>query len=400
MKGKHITLAVTGAIAAYKAVQLLRLLRKAGAEVQIIGTENSLRFVGRETWEALSGRPPLFGLWEPNDPAKIAHIMLAQEVDLIVVAPATANIIAKAAGGIADDLVSTVLLAATVPILFAPCMNTAMYDNPATRRNIALLAERRSVGFIDCGTGELACGTEGKGRMAEPADIFRRIEYLLSPKRPEPLRWLIAAGATREYIDPIRFITNGSVGTTGRAIADAAWRQGGCVTLVAGNLSAPLPTDYSVRPVVSAAQMHAAVTELAPQCDILVMSAAVADYAPVKNPSKLKKGERTKNLALESTADILTATLPLMSARTFRVGFAAETDDLIGNARGKRERKQLDMVIANLVSDAHDPFGNPENRVVIVTAERTEELPLMAKGTLGEMLAARIYDAAIHKRNG
>ena len=399
MKGKHITLAVTGAIAAYKAVPLLRLLRKAGAEVQIIGTESSLRFVGRETWEALSGRPPLFSLWEPNDPAKIAHIMLAQEVDLVVVAPATANIIAKAAGGIADDLVSTVLLAATVPILFAPCMNTAMYDNPATHRNIALLSERPTVGFIDCGTGELACGTEGKGRMAEPEDIFRRISYLLTPKHPEPLRWLIAAGATREYIDPIRFITNGSTGTTGRAIADAAWRQGGRVTLVAGNLPAPLPTDYPVRPVVSAAQMHAEVTELAPQCDILVMSAAVADYTVAKSTAKLKKGERTKTLALESTTDILTATLPLMDARALRVGFAAETENLIENAHGKRQRKQLDMVIANLVSDAHDPFGNSQNRVVIVTQEQAEELPLMSKEALGDLLSVRIYDAAIRKRN-
>jgi phosphopantothenoylcysteine decarboxylase/phosphopantothenate--cysteine ligase len=368
--------------------------------VQVIGTENSLRFVGRETWEALSGRPPLFGLWEPNDPAKIAHIMLAQEVDLVVVAPATANIIAKAAGGIADDLVSTVLLAATVPVLFAPCMNTAMYRNPATQRNIALLSEHPAIHFVDCGTGELACGTEGKGRMAEPEGIFSTIAYLLTPKRTERLRWVVAAGATREYIDPIRYITNGSTGTTGRAIADAAWRQGAEVTLVAGNMSLPMTAGYPVRPVVSAAEMHAAVAGLVPHCDILVMSAAVADYAPAKSASKLKKGERTKNLALESTPDILSATIPLMGDRTFRVGFAAETEDLVENARGKMERKQLDMVIANLVSDAHDPFGSPDNKVVVVTRETVEELPFMTKEALGEVIVERIYDAAIRKRNG
>lgn len=399
MKGKHITLAVTGAIAAYKAVFLLRLLRSAGAEVQVIGTASSLRFVGRETWEALSGRPPLFDLWETPDPSKIPHIMLAQDVDLVVVAPATANILAKAAGGIADDLVSTVLLAATVPVLFAPSMNTAMYENPATRRNIALLAERGHTHFIDCASGSLACGSTGKGRMAEPETIFGRIRYLLTPKRSERLRWLIAAGATREYLDPIRFITNGATGATGRAIADAAWRQGAEVTLVAGNMPAPLPSDYAVNPVISAADMHAAVTGLAPLCDVLVMSAAVADYAPVKNPSKLKKGDRTKELTLESTPDILLETLPLMERRALRVGFAAETEDLLENARSKMERKALDLIVANPVSASHDPFGAPDNRVVLVTPGGNEELPLMDKETLGELIADRIYDLALQKRS-
>lgn len=398
MQGKHITLAVTGAIAAYKAVYLLRLLRDAGAEVQVIGTEHSLRFVGRETWEALSGRPPLFGLWETPDPSKIPHIMLGQEVDLVVVAPATANMLAKAACGIADDLVSTVLLAATAPVLFAPCMNTAMWEHPATRRNVETLAARPGIHFVQCTEGKLACGTEGKGRLAEPHAIFETAEYLLTPKRSEHFRWLVTAGATREYLDPVRFISNGSGGLMGRSIADAAWRLGGEVTLIAGVMADKTPRPYPVQTVTSAAEMAAAVNGQAPRCDILVMSAAVADHAPVKSAAKQKKGDGDVALTLHRTPDILTGTIPIMRPEALRVGFAAETEDLITNARGKLDRKKLDLIVANLISADLDPLGNPLNRVTIVTADATEELPLMPKKALGALLAAKIHDAAARKR--
>lgn len=398
MQGKHITLAVTGAIAAYKAVHLLRLFREAGAEVQVIGTEHSLHFVGRETWEALSGRPPLFGLWETPDPAKIPHIMLGQEVDLVVVAPATANMLAKAACGIADDLVSTVLLAATAPVLFAPCMNTAMWEHPATRRNVETLAARPGTHFVHCTEGKLACGTEGKGRLAEPPTIFEMAEYLLTPKRPDRFRWLVTAGATREYIDPVRFISNGSSGLMGRSIADAAWRLGGEVTLVTGPATDTMPRPYPVHPVTSAAEMAAAVKGQAPLCDILVMSAAVADHAPVKSAAKRKKGDDDVTLTLHRTPDILIETIPLMRPDALRVGFAAETEDLAKNARGKLERKKLDLIVANLVSPEHDPLGSPLNRVTIVTADAEEELPLMPKKELGALLAAKIHDAMTRKR--
>ncbi|HSA33239.1 MAG TPA: bifunctional phosphopantothenoylcysteine decarboxylase/phosphopantothenate--cysteine ligase CoaBC [bacterium] len=399
MQGKHITLAVTGAIAAYKAIHLLRLFREAGAEVQVIGTEHSLHFVGRETWEALSGRPPLFGLWETPDPSKIPHIMLGQEVDLVVVAPATANMLAKAACGIADDLVSTVLLAATAPVLFAPCMNTAMWEHPATRRNVETLAARPGIHFVQCAEGKLACGTEGKGRLAEPPTIFEMAEFLLTPKRPERFRWLITAGATREYIDPVRFLSNGSSGLMGRSIADAAWRLGGEVTLVTGPVADTTPRPYPVHTVTSAAEMATAVNEQVPLCDILVMSAAVADHAPVKSVAKQKKAGGDISLTLHSTPDILTGTIPLMRPDALRVGFAAETEDLIKNARGKRERKKLDLIVANLVSMELDPLGSQTNRVTLITADAQEELPLMPKRELGTLLAVKIHDMAARKRS-
>ncbi len=399
MNGSRITLAVTGAIAAYKAVYLLRLLRNAGADVQVIGTEHSLQFIGAETWRGLSGRPPLFGLWEQTEKGKINHIMLGQEVDLVIVAPASANIIAKAAHGIADDLVSSVLLAATVPILFAPGMNTAMYEHPATRQNLATLASRPGVTVMSCGEGALACGTQGAGRMAEPYAIFETARFLLTPKKQERLSWLIAAGATREHLDPIRFITNGSTGATGRAIADAAWRQGDAVTLVAGNM-APLPAHYPIYPVVSAADMYERVISMAPQCDVLCMSAAVADYAPERAEHKIKKGTPQKTITLRSTPDILAETATLTPSRCFRVGFAAETEDLIENARAKLKKKHLDLVVANLVDAHHNPFGGTVNRVTLVTPSGEEPLPEMNKEALGELLATRIHDAAVLKRRG
>ncbi len=399
MKGKRITLAVTGAIAAYKSAYLLRLLRNAGAEVQVIGTEHSLRFIGAETWRGLSGRPPLFSLWEQTEKGKMSHLMLAQEVELIIVAPASADIIAKAAHGIADDLVSSVLLAATVPVLFAPGMNTAMYEHPATRENIATLSSRPGVTVMSCGSGPLACGASGAGRMPEPEEIFEAARCLLAPKKAERLRWVIAAGATREYLDPIRFITNGSTGLTGKAIADAAWRQGDEVTLVAGNMGI-LPARYAVHPVVSAAEMREKMTALAPACDILCMSAAVADYAPERSDRKMKKGAPLKEIALRSTPDILAETATLTPPRCFRVGFAAETEDLVENARRKMAHKRLDLVIANLVSAAHDPFGSTVNRVVVVTPSGEESLPEMSKEDLGALLASRIHDLAVDKRRG
>jgi len=399
MKGKHITLAVTGAIAAYKAVHLLRLLRAAGAEVQVIGTEHSLHFIGAETWRALSGRPPLFSLWEQNDPAKISHIMLAQEVDLIIVAPATADILAKAAHGIADDLVSSVLLSATVPILFAPCMNTAMYEHPATQGNIAILANRPRTLVMPCGRGHLACGNDGIGRLAEPEDILATAMFLLTPKKEESLRWLVVAGSTREYFDPIRFISNGSTGLTGRATADAAWRQGDQVTFIAGNMGT-LPNRYPVHPVVSGEEMYKTVMSLAPNCDILFMSAAVVDYAPLCSAHKIKKSTNSRILLLEleQTPDILLETASVTLPHCFRVGFAAETENLIGNARDKLERKNLDMVVANEISNEHNPFESTSNKVTIVTKDAVEDVPSMTKEELGVMLADRIHDASIRKR--
>ena len=225
IKQKKIVLGVTGGIAAYKSVYLLRLLKKLGAEVQIVGTRNSLEFVGKSTWEALSGKMPLFDSFECDDSSKITHITKAQDVDAIVVAPATMNIIGKAAGGICDDLLSTILAAATVPIIFCPGMNSAMFDNPANLRNIEFLKSRKNVYFTDVGEGSLACNDFGKGRMAEPDSIVSFLKYVLTPKYEKKVKWLITAGNTKEYIDPVRFLSNSSSGKMGLAIAKKAYLE-------------------------------------------------------------------------------------------------------------------------------------------------------------------------------
>ncbi len=397
LAGKNIVLGVTGGIAAYKAVSLLRLLRKSGAEVQVVGTANSLNLVGKATWEALSGRQPLFDTWECPDSSKVTHIMLAQEVDMIVVAPATANILGKAANGIADDLLSTVLLAATVPVLFAPAMNVEMYNNPATQRNMGTLGERTGINFVEPGTGELACNTSGKGRMAEPEEVFRAAAHLLTPKGERKFRWLVGAGCTREYIDPVRYITNGSTGRTGLAIAESASAMGGDVTLVAGNMNLPHSTGITVEPVVSAEDMYETITRRSGDVDILVMSAAVADYSPQRSDRKVKKGEGTWNLELLRTKDVLYESGHTAPSHQVRIGFAAETENVVENARRKLEKKNLDMVVANRVSEGFNPFGSERNRVVLVFAERVEELEEMDKDRLGAVIAERAYEMALEK---
>ena len=394
LSGRNIVLGVTGGIAAYKSVYLLRMLVKAGASVQVVGTSNSLNFIGRSTWESLSGRQPLFGTFETHDPSKIGHIMLAQDVDMIVVAPATSNIIAKAACGIADDLLSTILAAATVPVILSPGMNTAMYENPANIKNMGFLAKERNMIFVEPGTGELACRTSGKGRMAEPAEIFKKMEECLAPARKSGIKWLITGGATREYLDPVRFITNGSSGKTGIALSKAALKTGGDVTFIGINVDPGSNPEYTFIKTVSAAQTSEAVKECVSKADIFIMSAAVADYTVEKSREKIKKGEGTRSIELFRTEDILLATAEMMKPGAVRVGFAAETADLEQNALKKLRNKKLDMIVANLVTGEFDPFGAESNSVKIITADQTESFENIDKYELGRIIvekAVRIF---------
>ncbi|HSW60656.1 MAG TPA: bifunctional phosphopantothenoylcysteine decarboxylase/phosphopantothenate--cysteine ligase CoaBC, partial [bacterium] len=383
LDGKKIVLGVTGGIAAYKSVYLLRLLVGNGASVQVVGTQNSLNFIGRATWESLSGRMPLFDTFENSDSSKISHIILAQEVDAVVIAPATGNIIGKAACGIADDLLSTILMAATVPVLFAPGMNTAMYENQATVNNIEMLGKRRNIFFVEPGIGELACGTSGKGRMAEPHEIMQKLEEILSPSLSSGIKWLVTGGATKEFIDPVRYITNGSSGRTGIAIAEAALSSGGDVTFIGVNVETAVSRNIKKIKTVTAAETSDAVRNFVNETDIFVMSAAVADYTPNKSPSKIKKGEGNLVIELSRTEDILLTTIGMMKPGSVRIGFAAETDNLEVNATLKLRKKKLDMIVANLVSEKFDPFGAETNSVKIITESGTESFENVDKYELG-----------------
>ena len=397
---KNLLLIVSGGIAAYKSVYLLRELTKLGATVQVVGTANSLNFVGKSTWEALSGKTPLFDSFETFDSSKITHITLAQDVDAVIVAPATANIIAKAACGIADDLASTILSAATAPVLFAPAMNTAMFENPANLENIERLKKRANVYFADPESGCLACGTSGKGRMAEPEEIIFKLEEIFYPVKNSGVKWLVAGGATREYLDPVRFVTNGSSGKTGFAVSEAALKSEGFVTFVGVNAEPKFNPGYSVIKTVTAAETAEVVEKNVKDADIFVMSAAIADYSPKKSAQKIKKGEGSVTAEFFRTTDILAESVNWTKPGAVRIGFAAETEDLEENARKKLVKKNLDFVVANQVSTEFNPFGADTNTVKIVFADRVEKFENIEKSQLADIIvenALKIYEV---KRNG
>ncbi|MBO4440694.1 bifunctional phosphopantothenoylcysteine decarboxylase/phosphopantothenate--cysteine ligase CoaBC [bacterium] len=389
LKDKNVLMIVSGGIAAYKSVLLLRELTNCGASVQVVGTENSLNFVGKATWEALSGRQPLFGTFETPDSSKITHITLAQDVDLIIAAPATANIIAKAACGIADDLATSIFAAATAPVLIAPAMNSAMYRNPANLKNIETLQGRPGFHVMAPASGALACGSDGIGRMAEPHEITVEAAGLLSPKPARGTSWLVTGGATREYIDPVRFISNGSSGRTAFEIADAAHAAGGEVTLLGVNAEPAFNPGYTFLKSSTAAETAGIVKENVRNADIFIMTAAIADYSPVKAPSKIKKGEASISLTLDKTTDILAASADWTKPGAVRIGFAAETDDLEKNALAKLKRKKLDLIVANRVSDDFSPFGSESNSVLFITENSTEEFKNITKCKLAQLLVER-----------
>lgn len=394
-EGRRVLLGVTGGIASYKTVMLARLLTQAGAEVDVVMTRSALEFIGAITFEAVTGRRAYSEIFGPGN--ALDHIRLAREASLFIVAPATADFMARAAHGHADDLLTACLLANTAPVLLVPAMNDRMWANAQTARNAAHL---RGLGYavIEPDTGPLAVGEgSGPGRMPEPESIIAHASRLLEKTGALTGRKVVVtAGATREAIDPVRFISNHSSGRMGVAIAEAAWRRGADVTLIAGHLDVPVPAPVKRVDVDSTAAMKDAVANAVASADALVMAAAPADYRPSNvSSSKLKKGkggsDRPQTIELVNTDDILQSTAQVRKSGCVVVGFALETEDLLINARSKLERKSLDMIVANSAVEEGAGFGSDTNRVTFIhKAGGTEDIPLMAKTQLADAILDRV----------
>lgn len=378
LKDKHIVLGVTGGIAAYKACDLTSRLVKRGAQVRVVLTEHATRFVPPMTFAAISGNPACVDTFAPR--MELEHISLAKWADAFVIAPATANCLAKLANGIADDLLTTTALASTAPLLIAPAMNANMWRHPATQANLNILLGRGAK-TVGPGVGHLACGDDDVGRMAEPEEIVEALEALLCPRQDfEGVRVLVTAGPTVERIDPVRYITNRSSGKMGYAIAEAARDRGAEVVLTSGPVSLQAPAGVQVVSIESSAELCAAVLARAEWADVVIQAAAPADFTPeTKAEGKIKKTGEDMTLRLVNTADIAAELGRRKRPGQVLVAFAAETDDVLENARGKLERKNADLVVANDVSRADAGFGVDTNAVTLVTRDGETALPLMRK---------------------
>ncbi|MBU1431057.1 bifunctional phosphopantothenoylcysteine decarboxylase/phosphopantothenate--cysteine ligase CoaBC [Myxococcota bacterium] len=398
-RARRVHICVTGGIAAYKAVILARSLIKAGATVQVAMTENARRFVGPLTFQGITQQPVLIETMDHTSEMQMGHINFAQSCDAIIVAPATANIIAKMAHGIADDLVSTLLLAASVPVFVAPAMNSYMYVHAATQANLQTL-RARGVHIVEPNSGELACGELGPGRLAEPEQIAEFVEEVLSstpPQRPPfslPLanlrgrRVLISAGPTVEWLDPVRFLSNPSSGRTGFSLARVAAEAGAEVVLVHGPVSLTLPVNVRAVPVKTALDMRSAILRELPEADVVIMSAAVADWRP-KAPAAEKQAKAGESLSIEMVRnpDILAELgATRQGAHPILVGFAAQTGDPIEAARDKLQRKGVDLIVANDVSRPDLGFASPENQVCFVSHVDVEVLPVLSKSEIARRI--------------
>ncbi|HYY99416.1 MAG TPA: bifunctional phosphopantothenoylcysteine decarboxylase/phosphopantothenate--cysteine ligase CoaBC [Pyrinomonadaceae bacterium] len=385
-RGKRVALGVSGGIAAYKAVEVLRGLQRAGCEVRVGMTKRACEFVTPLTFRALSGAHVVVDDYAPDNPDPIAHITFSQSVDLFVVAPATANVLAKFANGVADDFLTSTYLASNAPVLVAPAMNTTMLLHPATRRNLARL-RADGVRVVEPDAGEMACGTVGPGRLSEPGIIVAAALEMLKERGARAAdfaceRVLITAGGTREEIDPVRFISNHSSGRMGFALAEAARARGAEVTVVAGSTTAEAPPGVRVVRAVSAAEMRDAVAREVSGATVFIAAAAVADYRPAERAAnKLKKTGEALTLALEPTRDILEEVSRTRRDGLLVVGFAAETERVIENARAKLERKGLDAVVANDLTQDGAGFDKDTNVITLLARdrERPDTLPLMSK---------------------
>ena len=391
---KKVALGVSGGIAAYKAAEVLRGLQRAGCTVSVAMTKHACEFVQPLTFRALSGSHVIVDDYTPDNPDPIAHITFSQSVDLFLIAPATANIIAKFANGIADDFITSTYLASTAPVMIAPAMNTSMWHHPATQRNLEKL-RADGVFIIEPDEGEMACGTVGPGRLSDPdiivaaaLEVLRKAEAEV-PRDLAGERLLITTGATREVIDPVRFLTNSSSGLMGFAIAEAAKRRGASVTVVAGATTAEPPPDVEVIRSCSAEEMHAAVLKEVSTATIFIGAAAVADYRPVhRSAKKIKKSGSSLTLELEQTPDILNAVSNSKRDGLLVIGFAAETENILANAREKLERKNLDAIVANDVTREGAGFNTPTNEVTILIRDRKAPIhvPLMAKTNVANII--------------
>jgi len=387
MKEKQIVLAVTGGIAAYKAAEFVRLLVKAEAQVHVVMTKSAQEFVTPLTFQTLSGNPVVTELFSLVEEEKIGHIALADQAELVVVLPATANIIGKFANGIADDFLSTMVMATKAPVLIVPSMNVNMWENPATQKNIKTLIER---GFhlMDPGVGELACGWYGKGRLPELGEVLEKVEDLFTPKDLVGETILVTAGPTQEPMDPVRFITNRSTGKMGYALATMARRRGAEVVLVAGPSALSIPRrDVQVVSVRTAEEMKQAVLLEMERCSVVIKAAAVSDYRPkVISARKIKKTGATSSLELERTTDIL-AEIGKNKGDRILVGFAAETEDLVANARKKLLEKNLDMIVVNDVTKPGAGFGEDTNQVkILYVSGEVREHPMMSKEQVSSLI--------------
>ena len=381
LSGKRILLGVTGGIAAYKAAELTRLLVKAGAHVQVVMTQAATQFVGAQTFQALSGKPVITNMW--HDAANgMAHINLSRETDLTIIAPASANFIAKLAHGLADDVLSTLCLARTCPLLIAPAMNKQMWENSAMQRNIALLSTD-GIALLGPASGEQACGEIGVGRMLEPTDLYAAIIAHFAPRPLDQQRVLITAGPTMEKIDPVRAITNLSSGKMGYAMAQAALEAGASVTLISGPTCLTPPAGVTLIPVVSALDMLTTVNLHIAATDIFISVAAVADYRPEQaHEHKIKKSADALTLNLVPNVDIL-AQVAQREQPPFCVGFAAETENLIANGTAKRQRKHIPLLVVNRAQDA---LGSDSNEVTLLDDNGAHPLARSDKLTIARQI--------------
>lgn len=391
-KDKNIILGVSGGIAAYKSVELLRLLIKAEAQVRVVMTENAGWFVGPLTFKALSGKPVCMGLFENQEDASIRHIDWAQEADAVVIAPATANMIGKLANGIADDALSTLMMATTCPVCVCPSMNTHMYESKPVQRNLEILKED-GVLIIEPDAGELACGTTGPGRLPEPVEIFEQMRSHLTEKDLAGRHILVTAGPTREPIDPVRYISNPSSGKMGYAVARAARDRGAGVVLVSGPSGLADPSHVEVIRVNTAAEMADQVFERFDRCDVVIKTAAVSDYRPSDTAEhKIKKIEDETTVTLHKTQDILKE-LGARKKNQILIGFAAESQDLEKNASQKLEAKNLDMIVGNLINSPASGFCSDTNRVTLFFRDGTrEKMPEMTKDDVAHLILDRLMD--------
>ncbi|MEZ9882882.1 bifunctional phosphopantothenoylcysteine decarboxylase/phosphopantothenate--cysteine ligase CoaBC [Vibrio splendidus] len=392
LAGKKILLGISGGIAAYKCAELTRRLIERGAQVQVVMTNAAKEFITPLTMQAVSGRPVSDSLLDPAAEASMGHIELAKWADLVLLAPATADLIARMTAGMGNDLLTTLLLATDAPVAVSPAMNQQMYSHPATQENIATL-KRRGCEIWGPAAGEQACGDVGMGRMLEPMQLVHRCEDFFQPKPLASRSVLITAGPTREAIDPVRYITNHSSGKMGYALAEAAAKQGATVTLISGPVSLATPSKVNRIDVDSAQQMFDAVSANAAQHDIFISCAAVADYRPETiADQKLKKvdGKDDMTIQMVKNPDIVASVASMSEGRPFTVGFAAETQDVEKYARGKLERKNLDMICANDVSVEGQGFNSSSNELHLYWKDGDKSLPLDSKDTLGFQILDQI----------
>jgi len=401
----RVGLGVSGGIAAYKAIEVLRLLQKAGCDVQVAMTGHATEFIKPLTFRALTEKYVFVDDYAPENPDPIAHINFSQNIDLLLIVPATANIIAKFANGIADDFLSSTYLAANAPVLLAPAMNTSMWEHAATRRNIKQL-KKDKVYFVEPVAGELACKTVGTGKLEDVENITRQalkilnseFQFIESKKDLTGENILITVGGTREAIDPVRFISNHSSGKMGFAVAFAAQNRGAAVTIVCGATSVEPPENVNVINAISAAEMHRAVMKELAGATVFIGAAAVADYRPknVANSKIKKTGQQFLTLELEKTADILSDVSQMRNDKLLIVGFAAETENVLDYARAKMEKKNLDLVVANDITKKGAGFNSDTNIATILTRENSSEieLPLMNK----RQMADKILDEVVKLR--